>query len=91
MTTGLAPAEIGTEIRIGRVGKENAATKSKRLLVESRVGIRRVDAQGVLASVRGDSGCIRTVVYEDGHWSCDCIARGRCSHILAVQAVVLVA
>lgn len=90
MTAGLAPAEIGTEIRIGRSGKENAATKSRRLLIESRVLIRRVDDRGVLAAVRGDSGAIRTVVYEGGHWSCDCEARGRCSHVLAVAAVVVV-
>lgn len=89
--TGIAPAEVGLEIFIGRKGRENAATKAKRLLVESRVIIRRCDDRGVLASVRGDSGAIRTVVYEHGQWSCDCEARGRCSHILATASVVVVA
>lgn len=88
--SGIAPAEVGLEVLIGRKGRENAATKSKRLLVESRVIIRRVDDRGVLASVRGDSGLIRTVIYNLGSWSCDCEARGRCSHILATASVVVV-
>lgn len=87
---GIAAADAGLEIRVGRLGRENAATKSRRLLVEGRVCIRRVDGRGVLASVRGDSGAIRTVLYEHG-WTCDCEYRGRCSHILAVASVVVVA
>lgn len=87
---GLSPSDVGLELRIGRVGRENAATKAKRLLVESRVIIRKVDERGVFASVRGDSGLIRTVTYSLSTWSCNCEARGRCSHIQAVAAVVVV-
>ncbi len=41
--TGISPDSIGVELRLGRSGKKNAATKSRRLLIEGRVLIRRVD------------------------------------------------
>lgn len=90
-STGLRPESIGVELRLGRVGKENVATKARRLLIEGRVQVRRLDSQGVLSHVRGDSGVLRTVTYEAGLWSCDCPYRGACSHVMAVQAVVVVA
>ena len=71
--------------------RENARTKSKRLLIEGRVLIRSAGPQGVSALVRGDSGCLRRVSYENARWFCDCPALGPCSHIMAVEAVVLVA
>jgi uncharacterized Zn finger protein len=73
--------------------RENAATRARRLLVESRVMIYRVDERGVLADVRGDSGVLRRVVWDTyaGLWSCDCPARSeRCAHVRAVAAVVVV-
>lgn len=69
--------------------RENARVKAKRLLVESRVMLRSVAPGRVNALVRGDSGCLREVTY-DGHWFCPCPARGTCSHIMAVESVVLV-
>ena len=89
--TGYAPEAIGTEIRLGCASRENSRTKSRRLLIEGRVHIRRVDNQGVLAEVRGDSGALRIVTYEGGLWSCDCPAkRDTCSHVRAVASVVVV-
>jgi uncharacterized Zn finger protein len=72
-------------------GRENAATRARRLLVEGRVQIRRCDERGVLADVRGDTGVLRRVLW-DAHaemWSCGCPARSRCAHVLAVAAVVV--
>lgn len=90
-TAGVNPAEIGLEIRIGSTGRENAATKARRLLVEGRVLVRYAGPEGIRAFVRGDSGCLRRVSYENARWFCDCPARGdRCSHVMAVQAVTLV-
>ena len=86
---GIDPQAIGIEIRIGSAGRENAQTKSKRLLVEGRVLIRHCEQQHVRAVVRGDSGELRVVEYQSGHWSCSCIARGTCSHLLAVMAVTV--
>lgn len=88
---GLDPLAIGTEVRLGRLARENAPTKSRRLLVEGRVGICAHDQRGVLAHVRGDSGETRRVVFDRhaGRWSCTCLARSeRCSHVLAVMSVV---
>jgi hypothetical protein len=88
--TGVTPSAVGVELRLHRHGRENAATKADRLLVSGAVTVKRLDDQGVLASVRGDSGAVRTFMYEAGLWSCDCEARSRCSHLRAVQKVVAV-
>lgn len=88
---GIAPSAIG--YKLGRSGRENARTKATRLLVEGRVSITYVGIEGeVRARVRGDSGLLREVEFDRavGQWFCDCPARGRCSHVMAVQAVVLV-
>ena len=63
---------------------ENAAAKGRRLL--------DVDEDGghVLAEVRGDSARIYGVVYDAEGWRCDCPTYGVCSHIRAVQLVVVV-
>lgn len=85
MTTTL---ENGLFLRVGSA-RESAAQKAIRLLAQGRVQVRRVDGRGVLAEVRGDSGALRTVTYESGLWSCDCPARRDCSHVRAVQQVVV--
>lgn len=87
--SGIAPESVGYELRLHH-GRENAPTRARRLLVEGRVHVKRVDRRGVLADVRGDSGEIRTVTYEHGLWACDCPARRSCAHVLAVQQVVVV-
>lgn len=87
---GIDPAAIATEVRLGRLGRENAATRALRLLIEARVMIKRIDDRGVLAEVRGDSGSLRTVTFEIDRWFCDCPARGeRCAHVRAVQLVTV--
>lgn len=84
---GIDPLAISTEVRIGRIGRENAKTKSLRYLVEGRVVVRHVDATEVRAQVRGRE--IYTVEHAPGRgWDCTCPARGRCAHILAVSHVV---
>jgi uncharacterized Zn finger protein len=70
--------------------RENARTKARRLLVEGRIEIVRLDEQGCLALVRGDSGEIRSVRFERGAWTCDCPAPGYCSHAMACALVVVV-
>jgi uncharacterized Zn finger protein len=74
------------------VSRESAAAKARRLLVEGRVRIVSVD-RGVRAEVRGDSARLYDVSwFDDGGWRCDCRAYGRaCSHVQAVQLVVVVA
>lgn len=72
--------------------REDAAAKARRLLVEGRVMVRRVDDRGCFAKVRGDSGFVRSVIWDAyaERWSCDCPARSeRCSHIRAVSSVVV--
>jgi uncharacterized Zn finger protein len=66
--------------------RENAFTKSRRSLVSGAVTVIRVDRSGVVAIVKGDTGLHR-VTYEGSAWACNCVARGTCSHALAVAAV----
>lgn len=70
--------------------KENARSKTSRLLVEGCIEIVRLDEHGCLALVRGDSGEIRTVRFERGAWFCDCPALSYCSHAMACALVVVV-
>lgn len=89
LTPGVDPLAVGMELRLGRLGRENAATKALRLLTQSRVAVHV--PQTFTADVRGDSGVIRRVSFDHGYWSCTCPFRSSsCSHIRAVQQVVLV-
>jgi uncharacterized Zn finger protein len=74
------------------MARESAAVKARRLLVEGRVTITRVDGARIVSLVRGDSAAVYVVVhYPRWGWSCTCPALGRaCSHVLAVQLVVVV-
>jgi uncharacterized Zn finger protein len=73
------------------VGRESVEVKGRRLLVEGRLIVERVEGGLVVASWRGDSG----EVYRLGHdpraqeWRCSCPARGRCSHLVALQLVTV--
>jgi hypothetical protein len=66
--------------------RENALSKGKRYAAEGRLVIRSVSARTTRAECRGD-GAIYKVGYEGGHWSCDCPALGRCSHMYALGLV----
>ena len=68
--------------------RESATVKAARLLVQGRVRISLVRAGRCWATVNGDTGT-HAVGCSRGRWHCSCEAYGaRCSHILAVQAVV---
>ena len=87
MSAGIDPLAIATEVKLGRLFKENAPTKAMRYLVEGRILIRLVTDSEVRAQVRGRE--IYTVEHAPGRgWSCTCPARGRCAHRLAVAHVV---
>lgn len=67
--------------------RESADVKAQRYLAEGRVIITHVHGDAVRAAVRGD-GTVHSVVHRRGGWECDCPARGRCCHLLAVGLVV---
>lgn len=74
---------------------ENAAAKSLRLLTEGRLMVERVDPGTglVVARVRGDSGEVYYLGHDprNGEWRCSCAEmKGRCSHLRALQLVVVV-
>jgi uncharacterized Zn finger protein len=72
------------------MARENFASKAMRLLQEGRVSIFKVENGRVEAVVRGDSARLYRVIFDGVRWSCDCEAKGRCSHGFATQQVVLI-
>ena len=66
--------------------RENALTKGRRYVAEGRLIVRTVTAVTARAECRGD-GAIYTVAFQDGRWSCNCPALGRCSHEYALGLV----
>lgn len=70
--------------------REDVHVKGRRLLVEGRLELRRIDARSVSARCRGDSGELYKLgYYEEGRWYCACPARSRCSHLTALMLCVL--
>jgi hypothetical protein len=73
------------------MSRENAATKSRRLLAEGRLRVLAVDLENWSArgECRGDSGAIYDVGRDRGAgWFCSCPAQSRCSHVFALELVV---
>jgi hypothetical protein len=70
--------------------REPLEVKARRYLGEGRLTVHRVDADGpvVEASVRG-SGAVYAVGHDESGWFCSCPATTRCSHVLALQLVVV--
>jgi uncharacterized Zn finger protein len=71
--------------------REAAADKGRRLLAEGRLTVKQVNGDGIAASCRGDSGAVYLLGYDPGaqEWRCTCPARGRCSHLVALQLVTV--
>jgi uncharacterized Zn finger protein len=63
--------------------------KGRRLLTEGRLRVLDVGAGTASAECRGDSGMTYVLGRDtSGRWSCSCEAKGRCSHLIALQLVV---
>jgi uncharacterized Zn finger protein len=74
------------------VSRENAHAKGRRLLAEGRLQVLDVNEYDgtALAKCRGDSAAMYVVGRDEaGRWTCSCRALGRCSHIVALQLVVV--
>lgn len=76
---------------------ETAGEKAERLLAEGRLIVDRVGDPSrpglIVARCRGDHGAIYTLGYDPSRaeWRCTCPEpRGRCSHLKALQLVVVV-
>jgi hypothetical protein len=70
--------------------REDSRAKAIRILGEGRVTIRRLSDDVIEADVLGDSARLYVVTWTPAGWACPCDALTRCSHIRAVQLVVLV-
>lgn len=70
--------------------RENAEAKARRYLAEGRLTLRALSTfVGIVtASCRGGGKTYTCGRDEYGVWYCDCQARGRCSHLIALKLVV---
>jgi uncharacterized Zn finger protein len=68
--------------------RESAEAKGRRYLTDGRLIITRVDETGVTATCRG-MGEVYNVSYRRGGWMCECPARGRCAHLVALMLVTV--
>ena len=75
------------------MARENAEAKGRRYLAEGRLELVRVDFDTerpvpIAALCRGDGREYRLLYRAGDGWSCDCEARGRCAHLVALGLVV---
>jgi uncharacterized Zn finger protein len=66
--------------------RENALSKGRRYAAVGRLVVQSVTPSVARAVCRGD-GAIYKVGFDNGRWSCDCPAFGRCSHQYALGLV----
>lgn len=71
------------------VGRENAASKGRRLVAEGRLTVTELSRERVVAECKGDSGAVYRLGWTDLRWACDCPARSKCAHLTALQLVVV--
>lgn len=69
--------------------RENKQDKGTRLLTHGRLTVTKVDGDKVSAECRGDSGEVYELGFENGRWSCSCLARTDCSHLSALWRVTV--
>lgn len=65
--------------------RESAAVKGRRLLTEGRLRVVAASEHHVVAYVVGDSAERYVVTADAEGYTCSCVARGRCSHMIAAQ------
>src|SRR5687768_7502559 len=68
--------------------RESVDAKGQRYLVQGRLILEHVDASLIRATCRG-SGSVYVLGWNGGTWWCGCAARGRCSHLVALQLVTV--
>jgi hypothetical protein len=68
--------------------RESAETKGRRYLCEGRLVVERVDERRIAASCRG-GGAVYRLGHDGTRWYCECPARSRCSHLIALQLVTV--
>jgi hypothetical protein len=66
----------------------NVETKGRAYLCDARLTVTHVNHREIRASCRGH-GEVYQLGYHDGHWHCDCPARGRCAHLTALMLVTV--
>jgi uncharacterized Zn finger protein len=69
--------------------RENARAKSVRYLAEGRLIVEHVDGHTVKATCRGDGAIYQVSWSPDSGWTCNCPAKTRCAHLLALMAVTV--
>lgn len=72
------------------VSRENAEAKGRRYLGEGRLTVAAIGEHFVRATCRGGGQVYAVGWTRSRGWSCSCVARGTCSHLVALQLIVVV-
>lgn len=67
--------------------RESVDIKGRRYLIEGRLQVLSVNGPVVQAICRGN-GQLYRLGHDDQGYFCDCPARSKCSHLVALQLVV---
>ena len=69
--------------------RENVETKGRRYLTEGRLTVEFAVGREIRASCRGSGAVYALGLDEERGWYCGCLARGRCSHLVALGLVTV--
>jgi uncharacterized Zn finger protein len=70
------------------MARESVEVKARRYLVEGRLVVTAVDVDRIAATCRGDGQLYRLGRGDGEDWWCECPARARCAHLVALGLVV---
>jgi uncharacterized Zn finger protein len=67
--------------------REDVQAKGRRYVTEGRLRVIRSEDRVIRATCRGQGETYRLGYDHDSGWFCNCAARGRCCHLVALQLV----
>lgn len=69
--------------------REGAIEKGRRYVSEGRLTVTAVEGDYIAAECRGGGEVYRLIHTPRAGWRCDCPARTRCAHVVALQLVTI--
>ncbi|MEX0756121.1 MAG: hypothetical protein WD556_13580 [Actinomycetota bacterium] len=70
--------------------REGISARGRRLLVEGRLNVLKVDREAIRATCKGESGTVHQLSWTSAaDWFCSCPARSRCAHLVALMLVTI--
>jgi len=71
------------------MGREAVDEKGRRYLTEGRLRVHTARPGAIVAECRGNGQVYQLGWSAQAGWMCECPARGRCAHLVALELVVV--